>query len=486
MPRSSHFGAERLHLLGDLRADVVARRPRAEAPRGRDRLQAGDAGAEHEHLRRRDRARRGHQHRVEARRVLGAEQRRLVAGHVRLRRQRVHRLRAADPRDRLHRERRAPSRRRARASSRATSAAPGSRRGAAVAELGDLVLRRRRDLDDHVGAPRVADRRAPASSNSSSGISAASPAPASTTTSTPFAPRRLTTSGTSATRRSPSAVSLGTPTIIGGGKVSERPRRSRSAAAVRPLPPRRANRERPPRQAGQRLRGDPDRCLGARARVADAAVRGDERAQVRRAASRDPPRRTRAGVPPGRDQPLDGPGGRLRVRRPPGLQREPAVGVLVARMNPAARATAPRRDRPPRRAPGARRRCRRCRSAPRARRSSSRRRGSAGRRATTPPGGRSRRASSRPAARSARMANAVRLTRRSNDPSERRRRVSVARRLTPARAPRRAARRDEGEDRALDVAGVARRAARSPRGSVPVAGDGRRPTAARPIAAHAV
>jgi hypothetical protein len=56
---------------------------------------------------------------------------------------------------------------------------------------------------------------APASSNSASGISAASPAPDSTMTSTSFAPRRLTTSGTMATRRSPSAVSLGTPTTMG-------------------------------------------------------------------------------------------------------------------------------------------------------------------------------------------------------------------------------------------------------------------------------
>src|SRR4029079_10970867 len=170
---------------------------------------------------------------------------------------------------------------------------------------------------------------APASSNSSSGISAASPAPDSTTTSTSFAPRRLTTSGTIATRRSPSAVSFGTPTIIGGGKVSERPRGSRPAPVARPLSPRRAHRERPPRQAGQRLGRDPDRCLGARAGVADAAVRGDERAQVpeRRAGSATPdaPR-----VPAARDQPLDGPGGRLRVRPRPGLQREAPVGVLVA------------------------------------------------------------------------------------------------------------------------------------------------------------
>ena len=97
--------AERLHLLGDLGAHVVAGRARAQALGGRERLQPGDADAEHEHLGRRDRAGGGHQHRVEAAHLLGAEQRRLVAGDVALRGQRVHRLRARDPRDRLHRER---------------------------------------------------------------------------------------------------------------------------------------------------------------------------------------------------------------------------------------------------------------------------------------------------------------------------------------------------------------------------------------------
>ena len=48
---------------------------------------------------------RGHQHREEAGEMLGREQRRLVAADRRLRRERVHRLRARDARDRLHRER---------------------------------------------------------------------------------------------------------------------------------------------------------------------------------------------------------------------------------------------------------------------------------------------------------------------------------------------------------------------------------------------
>ena len=100
--------AQRLDLLCHLGAHVIAGRARAQALGGRERLQPGDADAQHEHLRRRDRAGGGHQHRVEAAHLLGAEQRGAVAGDVALRGQRVHRLRARDPRDRLHRERGRP------------------------------------------------------------------------------------------------------------------------------------------------------------------------------------------------------------------------------------------------------------------------------------------------------------------------------------------------------------------------------------------
>ena len=78
---------------------------RSEPARRRDRLEPGDAGAEHEHLCRGDRPGRGHQEWEEPRQPVGGDQRRLVAGHGRLRGERVHRLRARDPRDRLHRER---------------------------------------------------------------------------------------------------------------------------------------------------------------------------------------------------------------------------------------------------------------------------------------------------------------------------------------------------------------------------------------------
>jgi hypothetical protein len=52
-----------LHLLLDGGPHVEGRDDAAEAAGGRDRLQAGDAGAEDEHLGRRDRAGGRHQHR---------------------------------------------------------------------------------------------------------------------------------------------------------------------------------------------------------------------------------------------------------------------------------------------------------------------------------------------------------------------------------------------------------------------------------------
>src|SRR3954454_22722804 len=64
-------------------------------------------------------------------------------------------------------------------------------------------------------APYGSPIAAPASVYSESGSSAGSPAPASTVTSWPAPVSLRTTSGTSATRRSPSAVSLGTPILIG-------------------------------------------------------------------------------------------------------------------------------------------------------------------------------------------------------------------------------------------------------------------------------
>jgi len=64
--------------------------------------------------------------------------------------------------------------------------------------------------------------RAPAAANASSGKDAAEPAPRSTSTSKPFCESRETMSGTSATRRSPATVSLGTPTFMPRGTLARR------------------------------------------------------------------------------------------------------------------------------------------------------------------------------------------------------------------------------------------------------------------------
>ena len=113
----------------------------AEALRGRDRLQAGDPGAEDQHLGRRDRAGGGGHHREEAAGLARGEQGRGVAGDVRLRGERVHRLGAGDPRDRLHREAGHARRRRAPCWSRPRSAARGGRSGPGPAQPADLVAR---------------------------------------------------------------------------------------------------------------------------------------------------------------------------------------------------------------------------------------------------------------------------------------------------------------------------------------------------------
>ena len=104
-PEVEERRTQRLDLLRDRGPHVERRDHRAETPRRRDRLQAGDPGAEHEDARRRDRPRRGHHHREQLRAAIRRQQHGLVPGDGRLRRQRVHRLRARDPRDRLHRER---------------------------------------------------------------------------------------------------------------------------------------------------------------------------------------------------------------------------------------------------------------------------------------------------------------------------------------------------------------------------------------------
>src|SRR5581483_6912010 len=135
------------------------------------------------------------------------------------------------------------------------------------------------------GSPTVA----PASRYASSANPAATPAPASTTTSTP-SPSRDTVSGTRATRRSPAAVSFGTPTRI------VRERTSRRGGAGPPRPPAGGGGG-PPRPAGgggrlpavQRAAHEP----AQRARLVGGAEGDDVAALAAEAGRRDPVPRER-------------------------------------------------------------------------------------------------------------------------------------------------------------------------------------------------
>ena len=97
--------SEALDLLLHRGTDVGGADDGAEAARGRNRLQPRHPGPEHEHPGGRHRAGRGHHHRHRARELRRGVDHRLVPREIRLRREDVHRLRAADPRDELHRER---------------------------------------------------------------------------------------------------------------------------------------------------------------------------------------------------------------------------------------------------------------------------------------------------------------------------------------------------------------------------------------------
>ena len=121
------------------------------------------------------------------------QQHRLVPGDRRLRRQRIHRLRARDPRDRLHRERDDAARRR-----RSTPAVSvsGSRN-----PISTCPSRSRSASSDDgfctlaiTSAAHGSPIAAPASRYSSSANAAASPAPASTTISIPIGRSRATAS----------------------------------------------------------------------------------------------------------------------------------------------------------------------------------------------------------------------------------------------------------------------------------------------------
>ena len=99
------FCAEAFDLLLRRGTHIGRRDDRAEPPRGRDGLQAGDADAHDEHLCRRNRAGGSHHHRQRAAIFLGGIDHRTIAGEVRLARQHVHRLRAGNARHQFHGDR---------------------------------------------------------------------------------------------------------------------------------------------------------------------------------------------------------------------------------------------------------------------------------------------------------------------------------------------------------------------------------------------
>ena len=150
------LGAHRADLLRGRGAHVVRLDDRAEPLGRRDRLQAGDAGAEDDDLGGLDGAGRGHVEREEAAQHPGGDDRAAVAGDQGLRGQGVHRLGAGDARHQLHRERR-----------RADVAQVGDEaallvdrqerdRGGAAAQAADRVGGERLHREHHVGrADRV-------------------------------------------------------------------------------------------------------------------------------------------------------------------------------------------------------------------------------------------------------------------------------------------------------------------------------------------
>ena len=188
---------------------------RAEAAGGGDRLQPGHAGAEHEHLGGADGAGRGGEHREEARQLLRGDQGGAVAGDGGLRGERVHRLGARDARDGLHGEARDAG------LGQGAHRVGGRQRGEeadqhrAARQAADLLGRGRRDLGHDLARVAVAERGAGLLVVGIRVVRPGAGAGLDRDLDAALRPSRSTTSGTSATRRSPLAVSLGTETFIG-------------------------------------------------------------------------------------------------------------------------------------------------------------------------------------------------------------------------------------------------------------------------------
>jgi hypothetical protein len=98
--------ADAFHLFLHGGADIVGVDHSAEPLRSGDRLQTGNAGADHEHFCWRERAGGRHHEREHFRQTIGSEQDGFVTGDRGHRRQHVHALRAGDARDEFHGEQR--------------------------------------------------------------------------------------------------------------------------------------------------------------------------------------------------------------------------------------------------------------------------------------------------------------------------------------------------------------------------------------------
>ena len=96
------LGAEALDLLLGRGPHIGRGDDGAEPARGRDRLQAGDAGAHDEDFRCRNGTGRGHHHRQRPAIFGGGVDDGAIAGKIGLARQHIHDLRAGDARQKLH------------------------------------------------------------------------------------------------------------------------------------------------------------------------------------------------------------------------------------------------------------------------------------------------------------------------------------------------------------------------------------------------
>ena len=214
------LGAEALGLLARLGPDVVRLDHRAEPAGGADRLEPGHADAQDQHVGRLGRAGRGRQQREVAAVGVGRDEHRLVAADVGLRRQRVHRLGARQrARDRVEadrghaavgqglRGRRIDERREQAHDGLARAQLGRPRRRTASRRAGP---RRRRGTGRRSRRPSRRPPRRPRRGSTSRRRHRVS-----TRISSPAALSLPSTSGTRATRRSPGAVSLATPTFMG-------------------------------------------------------------------------------------------------------------------------------------------------------------------------------------------------------------------------------------------------------------------------------